>query len=190
MKQSKQEVTSDIFFEASTAAALAMYKKLGKIPMGLSGLIKEGKDYNLIPIGDDELHHLSPDMAQIAIDLMLKPLVAYTNLKDHKTARPVVFFMSVAAEGGLKNENDEFEHSKLIITAARTEDQKGKTNTYKVEKNGFTKLTIPEDDVWQKKANDEDIPATLAQGLLDMLWKSYAVAHNMSLLNKTKEVKV
>lgn len=191
MKKSKDGGVTEIFFNASSAAALQIYKKSGKIPMSLSALVKEGKDYNLIPISDDGLKHIDTSMAQIAIDLMLKPLIEYSSLKEHKTARPVVFFMSVEAEGGLKDiENGEVEHSKIIITAARTENKKGKTNTFKVESDGFTKLTIPEDDVWQDKPNEEDIPAALAQGLLDMMWKSYIVSKNMSLLNKPKEVKV
>lgn len=182
----KQKATLDdvteVFFEASSSAALAMYQKVGKIPLALSALVKEGKDYKLVPINSGGLLDVEPRMAQVTIDSMLKPLITYTNEKGHKKARPVVFFLSIEADGVIRA-GEKKEQAKIVINAARKEDKKGRTSVFKFVGDGFMNLTEPENNVWVEKPEEaEDGVSSMVQPMLDIVWRSYAVGKNMSLL--------
>jgi len=162
-------------------AALASYKKNGVVPVSLTALIKNGKDYDLIPIGEG-LPQIGARLAQLALDRALTPVVEYVNQNDG--SYPVLFFLSCTAQGGLKDlDSGDVEDAKIIINAVKTQNKRGKTNTYKPTKDGFVKLTHPKSDVWSEVVEEEDLPGALAQGLLDMVWISYIVKKNLSLLN-------
>ena len=180
----KEEKVIDVFFDASSSAALVAYQKHGKIPMSLSALVKNGKDYEAIPLGDDSLHNVDARLAQPVIDAIVSPLVKHIN--THKGAYPVMFFLSVAAHGGLRDlDTGDIEEADIIINSARTAYNKGKTNTFKIKDGSYTKIYQPKLDAWTSEKDDDDISAVLLQGLLDMVWKSYVVEKNMSTLKST-----
>lgn len=171
----------DIFFRASSEASLMMYKKTGKIPVALSVLIKNKQDYELLPIGEG-VPEIDAKLAQTALDYALRPVVKY--ISEHEGSFPILFFLSCTAEGGLKDlDTDEIEQAHILITSARTQDKKGKTNAYKIKGKEFIKLTFPENDVWQEIPDEKDLPAVFTQRLLDMVWKSFIVSKNMYSLN-------
>ncbi len=180
----KESNATEVFFKASSTAALTMFLKKGKVPMSLTALVKNGKSFEFIPVGDESLGHVDARLAQPVLDFAVKPLVEH--IVENDGAYTVAFFLSVAAKGGLKDmDTDEVEEATVIINAIRTNDKKGKTNTFKISDGRYDKLTPPEDDVWKDSVDESDIPSVLVQTLLDMVWKSFIVQKNMYSLNLT-----
>lgn len=176
-----QNATIEIFFNSASGAALSAYQKNGRIPVAVSALVKNGKNYDLIPIGAG-LPEMDVRSAQYALDEAVKPLITYVN--ENKDSYPVVFFLSVTAEGMARDlDSDETEDVSVIINAARTGDKKGKTAVYKIVKKpklSFVKLIPHGSEDWVIENDEEDLPATLAQNLLDMVWRSFIIGQSMS----------
>lgn len=180
----------EIFFKASSVASLESYQKIGRIPVAISALVKNKDKYELIPIEsgmpDIPIRNGTPEMgfslAQGALDLALRPLVQH--IRNNKGASTVAFFLSVTAEGELRDiETEKIEVARVIVNAIRTEKNIGKTNVFRITKNGFVKITLPEDDVWEKDPGSDDLPSVAAQTILDMVWKEFIVAKNLSSIN-------
>jgi hypothetical protein len=171
----------DKFFMAASRAAIEILDETGGIPVALSALVKKGRTYDLIPIGNASRARDVRMLDDDVLDKSIKSVVSHVN--SHKGAQPIVFFLSMVASGQTKDlDTGETEEVDCVISAARTSDRLGRTSVYKIKNKKYFDITQPENEKWSKFREEDDIPCVLAQGILDKVWKSYIINYNMNLL--------
>lgn len=184
MPATKKREVNDVFFSAASESALKSFAKHGKVAVNMSALVSVAGVLELMPI-----HLASEDLDARMIDDSLEealtPLVTY--ITKTPKARVEIFFMSARAGGTVMDKvTKETEEVDSIINAARTEAAIGRTDVFKIKKEGgqfrFEQLDsgYEKDAVWLSEPEPFDLCGTVTQTILQSVWIHYISLRNLS----------
>ncbi len=149
----------------------------------LTGLVQNGNNYDLLPLGED-IPDMDARIVHTITEEMMTPAAQYVN--DHKGSELIALFLTIRGQGLAHTSNNKFEELNVIMSGIKTHNNLGKTLVFNIEdKDGkltFERITTSDGDSWESKPDEKDLPAFATQELLDMFWKSYVIMRNMVTL--------